>query len=250
MIKEWQQWGKRPEEAENFVDRAVGNLPLMESTKQLVKLISEEYQKGMRILDVGCNVGHYLVGLRTIDSQMDYTGIDAYEYYITQAKKIFAEDKYSNFYVKTIFKPLFPNNPRDIVFCCNVILHLPDFRIPVKNLLSSTKKVCFIRTLLGDHTTIVKSTRVSDNIDEIEQFDDEGNPLDFIYQNTWNKEYFVNFIRNLGWKVEILQDEYDPEVFQKEVDLKKGFGTKILDGKQVYGNILFNWVWLKITHDF
>lgn len=249
MVKEWQQWGKRPQEAENFVDRATGDLPLMESTKQLVKLVSDEYQKGQKILDVGCNVGHYLVGLRNLDSQLNYTGVDAYEHYINQAQKIFANDSNSNFHVKSIFDPIFPDDPRDIVFCCNVILHLPDFRTPVENLLSSTKKVCFIRTLLGDHTTVVKSTRVSDNIGEIEKFDEEGNPEDFIYQNTWNKKYFTNYIEKLGWKTEIIPDEYDPSVFQKEDDLKKGFGTKIFDGKQAYGNIIFNWAWVKITPD-
>ena len=42
---EWKQWAKRPEAEGTLVDRARGVLPEMESTKQLVDLISEIYQQ-------------------------------------------------------------------------------------------------------------------------------------------------------------------------------------------------------------
>jgi len=65
VFEEWQQWGKRPEDYEKHnAHRLTGDLPEMESTKQLVNLISEEYKTGMKVLDVGCNVGHYLKGIR------------------------------------------------------------------------------------------------------------------------------------------------------------------------------------------
>ena len=64
--KFWQQWGKRPECELTLADRANESLPEMESTKQLVSLVSEVYKPGMRILDVGCNVGHYLKSLRRV----------------------------------------------------------------------------------------------------------------------------------------------------------------------------------------
>jgi len=242
-FKAWQQWGKRPREIESsLTDRALNRLPEMESTKQLVRLISEVYKPNMRVLDVGCNVGHYLRGLRRIDPKLDYTGVDAYEQYITKAKEIFSDDSYSSFLVKDLFNPLFPNEVFDIVYCCNVLLHLPDFRIPVKNLLSVTKHFCFIRTLLGENTTIVKTAKPTN------EFDDEGDPLDYTYQNTWNTDYFVEFIKNLGWKVQLIEDEFDPLALQKEYQsVKQEHGTNVISGKQVDGNIIFNWVWVKIT---
>jgi len=241
----WQQWAKRPDQAERtLVDRALGNLPVMESTKQLVKLVSQVYQPNMKILDVGCNVGHYLRSLRSKFPDLDYTGVDAYEHYIEKARIIFKDDKYAYFEKKDIFKPLYQKNPFDIVFCCNVLFHFPDFRIPVKNLLASTKKVCFIRLMLSEFTSIVKLVYE-------DKYDEEGNPLDYRYYNTWNKEYFIDYVKSLDWHVQLIPDEFDPTVIQKEFETIKtkkfDMGTKIIDGKQVIENIVANYMWAKIT---
>ena len=91
------------------------------------------------------------------------------------------------------------------------MLHLPDFRKPITNLLESTKKVCFVRTLLSDHTNIVKSPTE-------EEYDGDGNPLNYWYFNTWNKNYFIDFIEKLGWKTELIPDEFDPTTIQKEFE--------------------------------
>jgi SAM-dependent methyltransferase len=244
-FKSWEQWEKRPDQAERtLIDRAIGNLPEMESTKQLVKLVSEVYRDGDRVLDVGCNVGHYLKGLRKKFPKLDYTGVDAYSHYIDQAKKIFSDDDKSHFEVKNIFEPISPENSYDVVFCCNVLLHFPDFRKPVKNLLGSTKKVCFIRLLLDDFTSIVQLTYEN-------KFDENGNPLDFRYYNTWSKKYFIDFIHGLKYNVELIKDEFDPSVLDyesKNVKTKEfDKGTRIIDGKQVIDNIITNYVWAKIT---
>lgn len=241
-FENWQLWGKRPEDEMKYnAERIKGNLPEMESTKQLVKLVSEFYRPGMRILDVGCNVGHYLIGLRKKFPDMEYTGVDAYEHYIRYAKDAFANDKHAHFEVKDLFKPLFPNTPFDIVYCCNVILHLPDFRVPLKNLLSSTKHVCFVRTLLADNTSVVK-------IPEKPIFDDVGNPLDYYYYNTWQIDYFSDYVNKLGWKVTLIKDEFDPAPILKEHETaKERKGTRIVDGRQVIGNVIANWVWAKMT---
>ena len=64
-MKEWQLWENNPQlESRYNLERIKGNLSEMESTKQLVELISDVYESGMNVLDVGCNVGHYLVGIR------------------------------------------------------------------------------------------------------------------------------------------------------------------------------------------
>ena len=237
----WRQWAKKPEVEGTLVKRAHGNLPEMESTKQLVKLISEFYQPGMKVLDVGCNVGHYLRGLRRIDAVLDYTGVDATAFYIEQASDIFKDDPHANFEVRDILEPLFPDDSFDIVYCCNVILHLPDFRVPVRNLLASTKKVCLIRTLLADKSTVAMAAETQD-------FDDNGMPREFVYQNTWQCDYFAGYINSLGWQVEFIEDEFNPDILSQEhQDLKKGEGTRIFGGQQISGNVVFNWKWAKIT---
>jgi len=239
--QEWQIWGKKPEQLATLADRAEGKLPEMESTKQLVKIISDIYQPNMQLLDVGCNTGHYLLGLHRLDSNINYTGSDAYESYINKAKEIFSNDNNVKFEVRDILSPNFSEEKYDLVFCCNVLLHLPDFRTAVKNLLSSTKKVCIIRTLLGTSTSIVKLAYT-------EEYDELGNPLNYCYLNTWKLEFVIDFIKKLGWNVEVIEDEFNPEILEKEyTEVKSGSGTRILNGKQVDSNIIFNWTWLKIT---
>ena len=62
--KEWKQWEQDPDSESRYnIQRVKGDLPEMESTKQLVDLISNVYTDGMNILDVGCNVGLYSIDL-------------------------------------------------------------------------------------------------------------------------------------------------------------------------------------------
>jgi ubiquinone/menaquinone biosynthesis C-methylase UbiE len=244
MYENWQLWGTKPELESKFnIERLKGNLSDMESTKQLSNLISDCYEPGMKILDVGCNVGHYLLGLRKNFPTLDYTGVDAYTDYINEAKKAFSSDINAHFEVRDIFKPILPDTKFDIVYCCNVLLHLPDFKIPITNLLNNTKKICFIRTLISDHTSIVKSPLV-------DIYDENGEPKEFWYFNTWNKDHIDNFIKGLGWKTEYIKDEFIPENIQKEFSQSKtgqfDKGTRILGDKQIVDNIIFNWVWIKI----
>ena len=122
-------------------------------------------------------------------------------------------------------------------------MHLPDFRKPVKNLLQSTKKVCFIRTLLGEYTNLVKSPT-------IDKYDEEGNPLDYWYLNTWKQDYFLEFIHKLGWNTEIIPDVFDPKPIQREYETVKNktdVSTKMLGDVQVMENVVCNWTWVKIT---
>ncbi len=241
MATGWRQWEKNPEVEGTLVDRARGDLGEMESTKQIVELIGEVYRPGMRVLDVGCNAGHYLRGLRRLDAELEYVGVDAYSHYIDQAAEIYAEDEHARFEVKDIHEPLFPDEPFDVVYSCNVILHLPDFRTPLRNLLESTREVCFVRTLLGERTTKVRRAVV-------EELDSDGEPVEWIFQNTWSREIVQREIESLGWTSEIIQDTFDPTVLAEEFDtLKKGVGTNVIGDRQVDGSIIFNWEWLKIT---
>lgn len=241
--KPWEIWADKPQCEGTLTGRARGTLPEMESTKQLVSLIGAVYKPGMRVLDAGCNVGHYLVGIRRLDAALDYTGVDAYEAYISQAKEIFRNDPCAHFHVMSILEPLFPDDPFDITYSCNVLLHLPNFRVPVKNLLASTREVCFIRTLLGERSTIVRRAA-----EKGMDFDADGNPVRYIYQNTYDRAVFADYIQSLGWDVEFITDEFDPRILAEEhKDLKSGEGTRIVDGRQADGNIIFNWEWARIS---
>ena len=239
----WRIWESDPSVEKTLFKRATGELPEMESTKQLVELVREIYKPEMKILDVGCGPGHYYRGLRQIDPSINYTGLDATKMYIEFAKDTFNGTS-AEFCVGDIFDIPDEIGKFDIVFCCNVILHLPDFRVPLKNLLKACKKYCFIRTLISDNTYLHKFVIGND-------FDEMNNPKKFIYQNTYSFELIKSYVDSLGeYSVESIEDTFDPTVLAGEfhtVKKKSPGATRILDGLQVSGNLLFEWKWLKIV---
>ena len=135
-------------------------------------------------------------------------------------------------------------NSYDIVFCCNLILHLPDFRVPIKNLLSVTEKYCFIRTLISDRTYLNKFLHSDD-------FDKNGNPTNFVFQNTYNYSLLANYINSLGnYKIDLIEDEFNADNINKEFNdfnNKQPGVTNVVENKQISGNMIFEWQWLKIT---
>ena len=65
-------WNRDKEYGDYFFKRATGQLEEMESSKALCGIISEFYEKGMSLLDVGCGAGHYLRSLRKrLDEDID-----------------------------------------------------------------------------------------------------------------------------------------------------------------------------------
>ena len=54
-----------------------------------------------------------------------------------------------------------------------------------------------------------------------EQFDEEGNPLNYWNLNTWNKDYFIDFIKKLGWNTELINDKFDSNKIQNEYESVK-----------------------------
>lgn len=239
----WRIWEIDPSGDAGLVRRATGELPEMESTKQLVELVNKVYEPGMKILDVGCNAGHYYRGLRQIDESIKYTGLDVTKLYIESAKDVFRGTN-AKFIVGDIFNIPEEIGEFEIVFCCNLILHLPDFRIPIKNLLKVCKKYCFIRTLISNNTYLHRFVYGN-------EFDEMNNPKKFVYQNTYSFELIKSYIDSLGdYSVKLIEDKFNPKVLDTEFhDVKKERlgATKILDGFQVSGNLIFEWKWLRIS---
>ncbi|GAG88113.1 unnamed protein product [marine sediment metagenome] len=239
----WRIWETDPSVEASLFRRAIGELPEMESTKQLVELVKKVYETGMKILDVGCGPGHYYRGLRQIDESIKYKGLDATKLYIEFAKDVFSGTN-AKFIVGDIFNIPDKIGEFEIVVCCNVILHLPDFRIPMKNLLKVCKKYCFIRTLISNNTYLHRFVYGN-------EFDEMNNPKKFVYQNTYSFELIKSYIDSLGdYSIKLIEDKFNPIVLDTEFhDVKKESpgATRILDGFQVSGNLIFEWKWLRIA---
>ena len=242
---QWKIWDKDDSVEIRTYKRVTGELPEMECTKQLVELISEIYTTGMNVLDVGCAAGHYYNGIKRIDKNIKYTGIDATVPYIEFAKNHFKDNSNTNFLLGDIYNlPKEQISYFDIVFCCNVILHLPSFKIPLENLLRSSNKYCIIRTLVADKTHLSMDL-VTD------EFDENGDPTNFAYQNTYSYSYIESCIKSFGdYVVEFIDDKFDSLKINEEfLNYKEiqGLGvTYVQNDMQISGSKVFEWKWVKI----
>jgi 2-polyprenyl-3-methyl-5-hydroxy-6-metoxy-1,4-benzoquinol methylase len=239
----WRIWNKDDKVEMRTYKRVTGELPEMESTKQLVELVGQVYTPGKTVLDVGCAAGHYYNGLVRLDPNLIYTGVDATTNYIDYARQHFKNNANTRFEYGDIFDLKDPTLKSDIVFSCNVLLHLPDFRLPIRNLLKATRKHLFIRTLISDKTYLNKFLYTDD-------FDEGGNPTNFVHQNTYSFSLLENFIKQQGnFSVELIKDKFEISNINKEFTdygKKQSAVTRVDGGKQIAGNVIFEWQWLKI----
>ena len=217
----------------------------MECTKQLVDLVKEVYKPGMTVLDVGCAAGHYYNGIKRVDEAIKYQGVDATTAYIQFAQKHFKNNPNTVFEVADIFNlPKSYAKQFDIVFCCNVILHLPSMQIPLKNLLMATRRYCFIRMLIGKKTHLSRLL-YSDS------FDEHGEPTDFVYQNTYSFDYVEKTIRALGdYHVMLIDDHFDETEINKEYqnyNTLQSAVTRVQNGIQIADSKVFEWKWIKVS---
>jgi SAM-dependent methyltransferase len=241
----WKIWDKDHAVEQRSYKRVTGELPEMECTKQLVKLVADAYAPSMRVLDVGCAAGHYYNGLRRIDKSIQYHGVDATTAYINFALKHFENSPNASFEVADIFNlPDRFSGRFDVVFCCNVILHLPSLQVPIANLLRATKQVCIIRTLLSEKTHLSKLL-YSDT------FDERGEPTDFVFQNTYSYGFFERAVKAVGeFSIELIQDEFDAQAINDEYDSYREVQsavTRVRNDVQIAGSKVFEWKWAKIT---
>jgi SAM-dependent methyltransferase len=238
----WRVWNQNDLVEERTYLRAKGDLPEMQSAKQLRHIIGS-IKSNSSVLDVGCASGHYLRSIRKLSIDCSYIGVDATSKYIENAKDIFIEDKLAHFEVQDIYKL---NKSADIVFCCNVLCHLPYIRVPLENLLRSFNERLIIRTLIS------KKTHLSQFLYS-DVFDEKGNPTDFLFQNTYSFEYLQHLVSQVDprLKVTFIEDLYDATVLQEEGNnwrQKQGFATTSIENNlQIAGDKVFRWHWMVCT---
>lgn len=238
--------------ADIFKKRAVGDLPEMESSKAAAKKMAASFNDGDSILDVGCGAGHYLVSYDKAlqGKKFHYTGVDVTPKYIEIAQEVFGNRQDVDFLVGSIYKIPFADKTFDIVVCNNVLLHLPEVRIAIRELLRVTKKVLIIRALVGDKSYRIKDIYTKKDMDfftsEIDTFDENGEPKDFSFYNIYSKKYISAVVEDTtpGATVIIEADQdFDSEnLARNKGDFKnRTNATTLVNGMQVNGNIILPW---------
>jgi len=247
MENDWRIWNENKKYGELLHERATGNLDEMESSRALCNILSEFYKPHMKILDVGCGAGHYLRSLRfRLDENINYTGIDATEYYIKLAQK--AYDENVCFLQGDIYDLPLEDDSFDVVICNNLILHLPPPpTIPISELIRVSSKYIIIRTVFGQRNYIIKEIRSSD--DEIEGLplkeknliSSDGKPVKFNYFNMYTDKYIRDIVMSINCNSKIkIDSDYDWNQFDNTA-LGGQTATKVIGGKQVSGNLLLDW---------
>ena len=134
-----------------YYKRAIGKSPEMEVSKSLSKILVKILKVNDKILDVGCATGHFYRSIKKrIKKNFSYTGCDPYDIFLEMAYKAWANDKNVKFKKGNIYNLPFKRNSFDITYCSNVLLHLPEIKKPLKELLRVTKRKVILRTVVYD----------------------------------------------------------------------------------------------------
>jgi len=153
---------------------------------------NENYDGGLKINDIGCNVGQFWKGLKKRNlAELSYYGFDYELIYLNAAEKIFPELQGRLYHRDVTIEPL-PNS--DISVCSATLEHLPSFEAGLANIIKSTNKMVLLRTFLGD------SQLTSINMKE-------GAKDPYLIRQFSFHEIFSTF-SNAGFTVTIVRDRY------------------------------------------
>ena len=243
-----EEFAANEEYAEVLFKRAVGDLPEMETSKAMARLIGEWIQPGNSILDVGCGAGHFLRSFkRQISVPFTYIGVELYPVFLEKAEKAWANESIASFRQGNIYDLPVSDREIDIAVCSNVLTHLPSLVKPISELIRVSRRVVAIRSTIGERSYRIQQVFNASwwpytAISAGDEFDDQGFPRSFSYENIHSKEYLSNTIYRFAQKAQITyidDDQFDPERIQADAKLeRRSIATQIIDGKQVYGNIL------------
>ncbi len=254
MEGDWKVWDKDKWYGDLFAKRATGELPEMESSKAVAKIISSIVKRNDTIIDVGCGAGHYL---RSLDNQLkvtfNYWGIDRTEYYIKKGAEALEKNKISNpnrietkFSVGDIFSLDVEDTSADIVMCNNVLLHLPSIEKPISELVRISKDYVVIRMLLGKSSFRIKQ------VESPEIYDAEGEPNNYHYYNIYSEGYIRSILDSHKGinNYEIRDDvDFDLDAFGTKanyLDDKPDDLTTAINGIQLNVYILQPWKFIII----
>ncbi|MFA6393937.1 MAG: class I SAM-dependent methyltransferase [Patescibacteria group bacterium] len=252
--RNWKIWDQAAGYSDILYRRATGDLPEMESAKSLCQAVQPVYEKGMKILDVGCGAGHYLRSLRVrLDKNVNYTGVDQTKYSIALAKKAFGGAV--PFFAGDIYNLKFADNSFDLVMCNNVILHLPP--PPTKaiaELIRVAKKYIIIRTVFGQRNYLIKEVRTLGEgsgkprfrVGKEELFNKNGEPLSYNFFNMYTEEYLRQEINKIGKNLKVSINADDRPVKFDNRKVAGALATKTIGGRQVSGNLLLDWKFILI----
>jgi ubiquinone/menaquinone biosynthesis C-methylase UbiE len=243
----WNNWDEEKHYGELLYRRATGEAEEMHSSQAISKVIKEFYKPRMKVLDVGCGAGHYLVSLRRIvDKDIDYTGVDPTAYYLDLGKKAFGDT--AKFKQGGVFDIPFPDNSFDIVICNHVILHMPPENIQkaFNELIRVSKRLSITRTAFGERNYMVKEILTHNDLRPEQPVALKYDNFDltqhrFRYFNMYTPEFIRQMILSRNDVMLELRDDRDFKPFDNTGKAKISTATKTVGDMQVSGNLILDY---------
>ena len=234
--------------SEVFYKRAIGQYPEMETAKAMAKMLAKIVKNGDKVADIGCGCGHFYRSLKKkIKKEFYYYGVDPYDIYLKKAKKAWKYEKNVYFKKGNILKIPYQKNEFEVVYSSNVLIHIPQSELAIKELMRIAKKKLIIRTVVYDYSYKIqlvynKKWWKYTKVNPVDEFDIEGNPRSFAYYNILSFDYIKAIVKkiNKNAKVKFIKDNF---YSKKNINIsakkeKREVPTKIFGGEQVSGAIL------------
>ena len=248
-------WDEAKKYGEIFYQRATGQLPEMESSKAVAKILRDIINDNDTLVDMGCGGGHYLLSIaKNINKNFDYIGLDRTANYLELAKRAWENKQGFNninsirFQQGNIYDIPLEANTADVVVCNNVLLHLPSVEKPINELIRVSRKYVLIRTLVG---------RTSFRIQQVnpeEKYDSEGEPVNYNYHNIYSEDYIRGMISQIGNFKDVkiwLDNDYDADGINNAVHIyddidNRHKATTVVNGMQTNNYIIQPWSFILI----
>ena len=157
---------------------------------QLLKQITDEnshmfFGKNITLLDAGCGEGFITEQIKQCFPKWNITGVDGAEEAVLFAKK---RVKGVSFEIGNLYSLDFPDRAFDIVVCSEVLEHLDDHELALKELNRVSKSVLLL-TVPHEPWFRLGNLAAFHNISRL------GNPVDHV--NHWSFSEFQKFTREL-----------------------------------------------------
>ena len=166
---------------------------------------------------------------------------------LKMAKKAWRHDQNVNFKKGNIYKLPFKKKMFDITFCSNVLLHLPEIKKPLEELLKVTRKKLILRTVVYDVSYKIQLVYNNKwwkytNVRPIDEFDEKGNPRSFSYFNIHSKDYLISLIKKIAprAKIKFIKDNKfsAKNILKSRKNEKRPLATNVVNGEQYSGCLM------------
>jgi len=224
--RSWEVWEKNSAYLELMIARAKELEPEMECAKQMYDILVSKSIVPARVLDVCCSCGHYYHTLKRVNPGVEYIGVDISPTYVRNGQEIFSGNHQVKIVIGDIFNLKFADDNFDLVICYNTIQNLPDFKLPLKEVVRVASKYTLIRMLCSEERRLLRETITDEGREETKAH--------YEYHNTWSFQDVQKWLCSLGhFRVEFIPD--------RGSQLRQSNGTQIVNGRQFLKGILYEW---------